>query len=153
MTEYPFSSTPLEKMYKDDQIQNSCCQIIHHSDTLRLAILYRCEEISPTITVSAERKKFNKAKLLCWSLISNKYSLDLIRRYGGQYSDLDTVSLLKTNYLENIVSVSGDFISNANMIFAPHHPFVLALMRAANKKFTGRGWNSLGQCLVIFQFI
>ena len=65
-------------------------------------------------------------------------------RYGGQYSDLDTVSLLRTSHLENVVSVSGDFISNANMILAPQHPLVLALMRAADKRFTGRGWNSLG---------
>ena len=65
-------------------------------------------------------------------------------RYGGQYSDLDTVSLLRTSHLENVVSVSGDFISNANMILAPRHPLVLALMRAADKRFTGRGWNSLG---------
>ena len=64
LTEYHFSSTPLEKMYRDGRIQNSCCQIIHHSDTLRLAILYRCEEISPTITVSVEHKKFNKTTLL-----------------------------------------------------------------------------------------
>ena len=68
-----------------------------------------------------------------------------LTRYGGQYSDLDTVSLLKTSHLENIVSVSGDFISNANIILAPRHPFVMALMRAANQKFTGKGWNSLGE--------
>ena len=63
LTESHFSSTPLEKMYKDGRIQNSCCQIIHYSDTLRLAILHRCEEettllLSPMSTRSLIRPNY-----------------------------------------------------------------------------------------------
>ena len=67
-----------------------------------------------------------------------------IDRYGGQYSDLDTVTMRNTQYLENVLSVAGDFISNANLFFSPSHPFLLELMKEADKKFTGSGWNSLG---------
>ena len=67
-----------------------------------------------------------------------------IDRYGGQYSDLDTVTMRNTQYLENVLSVAGDFISNANLFFSPSHPFLLELMKEADKKFTGKGWNSLG---------
>ena len=43
-------------MYKDGRIENSCCQIIHYSDTLRLAILHRCEK-ETTLLLSATRAK------------------------------------------------------------------------------------------------
>ena len=68
-----------------------------------------------------------------------------LSRYGGQYSDLDTVSLLNTNYLENVVALAGDFISNANMIFTPENNLVWKMMTAANERFDGKGWNSIGK--------
>lgn len=66
-------------------------------------------------------------------------------RYGGQYSDLDTVTLISSNYLENVVAWAGDFISNANLIFKPGHPFLWKLMKEANQRFNGKGWNSVGE--------
>ena len=61
------------------------------------------------------------------------------------YSDLDTVTLAKTDYLENSVASAGSFVSNAHLIFAPHHPFLLELMKEANSRFNGQGWNSVGK--------
>ena len=56
----------------------------------------------------------------------------VLQRYGGWYSDLDTVTLANTDYLEeNIVSSAGSFVSNAHLIFTPHHPFLLELMKEA----------------------
>ena len=66
-------------------------------------------------------------------------------RYGGQYSDLDTVTLLSSNYLENVVAWAGDFISNANLIFKPGHPGLWKLMKEVNQRFNGKGWNSIGE--------
>ena len=71
-------------------------------------------------------------------------------RYGGQYSDLDTVTVSPTGHLENVVGVSGDWVSNANMIFSPQHPLILQLMEAADKRFTGKGWNSIGDKIRTF---
>ena len=70
----------------------------------------------------------------------------LLERYGGWYSDLDTVTLANTDYLEeNIVSSAGSFVSNAHLIFTSHHPFLLELMKEANSRFNGQGWNSVGK--------
>ena len=70
----------------------------------------------------------------------------VLQRYGGWYSDLDTVTLANTDYLEeNIVGSAGSFVSNAHLIFTPHHPFLLELMKEANSRFNGQGWNSVGK--------
>ena len=71
-------------------------------------------------------------------------------RYGGQYSDLDTVTVAPSGHLDNVVGVSGDWVSNANMIFSPQHPLILQLMEAADKRFTGKGWNSIGDKIRTF---
>ena len=43
------------------------------------------------------------------------------------------------------VALAGDFVANGNMIFDSGHPFLYKLMAQAEKKFTGHGWNSLGE--------
>ena len=43
------------------------------------------------------------------------------------------------------VALAGDFVANGNMIFDSGHPFLYKLMTQAEKKFTGQGWNSLGE--------
>ena len=55
------------------------------------------------------------------------------------------MTLAKTDYLENSVASAGSFVSNAHLIFAPHHPFLLELMKEANSRFDGQGWNSVGK--------
>jgi len=60
------------------------------------------------------------------------------------------VAVAPTSHLENVVGVSGDWVSNANMIFSPQHPLIHQLMEAADKRFTGKGWNSIGDEMIIF---
>ena len=54
------------------------------------------------------------------------------------------MTLLNTNYLENVVALAGDFLSNANLIFAKNNPLLVEIMKTVNATFTGRGWNSIG---------
>ena len=68
-------------------------------------------------------------------------------RYGGLYSDLDTVTLATTHYLDNVVARAGSFVSNAALVFRRGQPFLLRLMEEADRRFSGQGWNSVGsQC-------
>ena len=60
------------------------------------------------------------------------------------YSDLDTVTLATTHYLDNVVARAGSFVSNAQLLFRRGHPFLLQLMEEADQRFTGQGWNSVG---------
>jgi hypothetical protein len=36
-------------------------------------------------------------------------------RYGGWYSDMDSITVAKTDHLENVVASSGDFVANGNL--------------------------------------
>ena len=65
-------------------------------------------------------------------------------RYGGWYTDTDTITVGRTDHLENVVASSGAFVANGNMIFSPGNGFLEQMMVRAEHKFTGRGWNSLG---------
>ena len=65
-------------------------------------------------------------------------------RYGGWYSDMDTITVAATDHLENVVASSGDFVANGNLMFNPHNGFLHKLMIQAEKRFTSVGWNSLG---------
>ena len=68
-----------------------------------------------------------------------------IFRYGGWYSDMDTITVAPTDALENVVASSGDFVANGNLIFDPGNGFLEKLLIRAEEKYTGQGWNSLGQ--------
>ena len=68
----------------------------------------------------------------------------MIFRYGGWYSDMDTITVAKSDHLENVVASSGDFVANGNLIFSARNGFLRRLMIQAEKKYTGVGWNSLG---------
>merc|ERR1711915_956325 len=86
----------------------------------------------------------------CCSMIHNS---DLLRmavtyRYGGWYSDMDTITVRKSDHLQNVVASSGDFVANGNLIFSPKNKFLHLLMKRSEKKFTGQGWNSIGPVLL-----
>ena len=110
-------------MYEDGRMETSCCKTIHWSDTLRLAVLYRLGTVRHSVLI-------------------------LIIRYGGLYSDLDTVTIASTVYLDNVVAWAGSFVSNAQLLFRRGHPFLLRLMEEADERFTGQGWNSVGPVML-----
>lgn len=80
--------------------------------------------------------------------LSDIFRIAVLYRYGGWYSDLDTVTIAKSNHLKNTVALASDFVANGNLIFDSGHPFLNKLMAQAEKTFTGRGWNSLGPVLL-----
>ena len=54
------------------------------------------------------------------------------------------VDFSKSKFINLIkVALAGDFVANGNMIFDSGHPFLYKLQ--AEKKYTGHGWNSLGE--------
>ena len=57
---------------------------------------------------------------------------------------MDTITVAKTDHLENVVASSGDFVANGNLMFNAKNGFLHKLMIQAEKKFTSVGWNSLG---------
>ena len=65
-------------------------------------------------------------------------------RYGGWYSDMDTITVAKSDHLENVAASSGDFVANGNLIFSARNGFLRRLMIQAEKIYTSVGWNSLG---------
>ena len=65
---------------------------------------------------------------------------------------MDTITVAKSDHLENVVASSGDFVANGNLIFNNRNGFLRRLMIQAEKIYTGVGWNSLGlkqKCLKI----
>ena len=94
--------------------------------------------------------------------------MDHLFRYGGWYTDLDTVTIRPTNHIENTVAISGDFVANGNLVFSKNYKvrwrlflkiyelftylslkkFLWKLMIKANARYTGLGWNSLGPVLL-----
>ena len=81
------------------------------------------------------------------ALIYQHYNLTSFR-YGGWYTDLDTVTVRPTNHIENTVAISGDFVANGNLVFSRNYTFLWKLMIKANARYTGLGWNSLGPVLL-----
>ena len=69
-------------------------------------------------------------------------------RYGGWYTDLDTITFRPAPRLVNTLGRSGAFVGNGNLVLGPGGGFLAAVMRQADRKFTGKGWNSLGPVLV-----
>ena len=57
---------------------------------------------------------------------------------------MDTITVANTDYLENVVASSGDFVANGNLMFKAKNGFLHRMMIQAEKKFTSVGWNSLG---------
>ena len=57
--------------------------------------------------------------------------------------------MANTDYLENVVASSGDFVANGNLLFNAKNGFLHQLMIQAEKKFTSLGWNSLGLIQII----
>jgi len=74
--------------------------------------------------------------------------LAVLYRYGGWYTDLDTVTTAATKTLQRTVGIAGDFVANGNMIFPSQSRFLRRLMVRADQRYTGKGWNSLGPALL-----
>ena len=60
-------------------------------------------------------------------------------RYGGWYTDTDTVTIKDNTRLRNTVALSGDFVANGNMFFQRGYQFLKKLITVANKMYTGKG--------------
>ena len=102
-------------MFLDGRVNSSCCKTIHYSDILRLAVLYRL--------VGCERKR-----------------LFLDFRYGGWYTDTDTVTVRETTKIQkNTVALSGPFVANGNLFFEKQNKFLKLLLIEADRRYTGIG--------------
>ena len=64
---------------------------------------------------------------------------DLFTRYGGWYSDMDTITVAASDHLENVVASSGDFVANGNLIFSAGNGFPDLLLARAEERYTGQG--------------
>lgn len=54
------------------------------------------------------------------------------------------MTIASTSHLATTVAMSGDFVSNGNLVFPARHRFLRHLMAHAQNRFSGKGWNSLG---------
>ncbi|XP_050699124.1 lactosylceramide 4-alpha-galactosyltransferase-like [Eriocheir sinensis] len=77
--------------------------------------------------------------------LSNMVRLALVWRFGGFYTDFDTVCLRDVQGLSNVVgSQSSEIVNNAVFHFEHHHPFVQDNMEQQNKNFDGASFNVNG---------
>ena len=60
-------------------------------------------------------------------------------RYGGWYTDTDTVTIRKTTHFENTAALSGLFVANGNLIFSRGSKFLKELLVRADLRYTGKG--------------
>ena len=56
------------------------------------------------------------------------YVSDPLFRYGGWNTDTDTITIGRTDHLDNVVASSGAFVANGNMIFNPGYGFLEQMM-------------------------
>ena len=85
--------TPLKNIFENGRIDTSCCKTMHLSDIYRILVLYR----------------------LCYNHLfkdTDKIMFFSHFRYGGWYTDLDTVTLRRTDLLKNAVANSQGLIGN-----------------------------------------
>ena len=109
--------TPLESMFIDGRVNASCCKTIHYSDILRLAVLFR---------------------LVRWQ--TKGFTLNSCFRYGGWYTDTDTVTIRETTEVKtNTVALSDVYVTNANLFFQKQYEFLRLLMIEADRRYTGIG--------------
>ena len=72
--------------------------------------------------------------------LSDIFRLAVLARYGGWYSDLDTVTVAASTQLANTVGDAGTgFVANGNLIFSAGHSFLASLLQRAEARFTGQG--------------
>jgi len=79
---------------------------------------------------------------------SDIFRLAILYRYGGWYTDTDTVTIKDTTSLKNTVALSGPFAANGNLIFQKGYGFLKKIIQKADSIYTGKGWNSLGPYLL-----
>ena len=58
---------------------------------------------------------------LLYQVLVQSVKLYHLFRYGGWYTDLDTVTIRPTNHIENTVAISGDFVANGNLVFSKNY--------------------------------
>lgn len=71
--------------------------------------------------------------------LSNMVRLALVWRFGGFYTDFDTICLRGVQNLSNVVgSQSSKFVNNAVFHFEHHHPLIQEIMEEQNENFDVR---------------
>ena len=61
-------------------------------------------------------------------------------RYGGWYTDTDTVTIRETTEVKtNTVALSDVYVTNANLFFQKQYEFLRLLMIEADRRYTGIG--------------
>ncbi|XP_042857551.1 lactosylceramide 4-alpha-galactosyltransferase-like isoform X2 [Penaeus japonicus] len=98
----------------------------------------------------SSRKWIIKAK---WPPVklSDMLRVALVWRWGGFYTDTDTVCIKDVSPLRNIISFSDsklNKISNGAFQFQQHHKFLELLMDVQTKSFAPGSWGSLGPAAV-----
>ena len=93
--------------------------------------------------MQTESVRFKLTMLLIWSFFLGLILLNPVR-YGGWYTEMDTITVAASDKLENVVASSGDFVANGNLIFSAGNGFLKLLLSRAEERYTGQGWNSLG---------
>ncbi|XP_042859246.1 lactosylceramide 4-alpha-galactosyltransferase-like [Penaeus japonicus] len=79
--------------------------------------------------------------------ISDLLRVLLVWRYGGFYSDTDTVCLKSISPLKNVIVTStGDrnHIANGVFHFTNRHEFITFIMSTMTKMYSPRAWGSMG---------
>lgn len=94
----------------------------------------------------SSRKWIMKAK---WPAVklSDLIRVAILWRWGGFYTDTDTVCIKDVSPLRNIISFSNNkrnHISNGAFQFKHHHKFLELLMEVQTKRFKPASWASLG---------
>ena len=61
-------------------------------------------------------------------------------RYGGWYTDTDTITVRETTEIQkNTVALSGLFVANGNLFFEKQNKFLKLLLIEADRRYTGIG--------------
>lgn len=79
--------------------------------------------------------------------LSDLIRVALLWRWGGFYTDTDTVCIKDVSPLRNVISFSNNrrnLISNGAFQFQHHHKFLELLMEVQTKSFKPASWGSLG---------
>ena len=86
--------------------------------------------------------------------VSDAARLALIWKYGGFYSDLDTITLKDLSPLRKYSGFgylyeNGPSLGNGFIHFRAQHPFIYEVMKKFVEKYTAFGWGENGPVLII----
>jgi lactosylceramide 4-alpha-galactosyltransferase len=87
--------------------------------------------------------------------ISDILRLVLLYKYGGFYSDLDTITirsiepLLKYNGVGYLLDVTSDSVGNGILVFSEKHPFLLKVMHDIIRNYDPTHWSGIGPRVIM----